>query len=224
MGQTDQPVRKPDPLPAAPRPRLTVAASGGDVPEIALTDMLAELDRLRGETERLRGRIRELETLADSDPLLPLFNRRAFGRELARAVSLAERYEEPLSIVFFDLNGFKIINDTHGHATGDAVLAHVADVLRDHVRDSDIVGRLGGDEFGVILLRSDLPSARTKAQQLAEMIQTTPAMVAGEAHRVGAAWGACAWRRGESADELLARADAAMYAEKPRRLAAGGNR
>src|SRR5690606_3496387 len=113
-----------------------------------------------------------------SDPLLPLFNRRAFGRELARAVSLADRYEEPLSIVFFDLNGFKTINDTHGHATGDAVLAHVADVLRGHVRDSDIVGRLGGDEFGVILLRSDLPSAKTKAQQLAEMIQTTPAMVA----------------------------------------------
>ena len=207
------------PLPGTVRPILTVAARTGG-PDAPIGDMLAEIERLRGETDRLRGRIRELEALADSDPLLPLFNRRAFARELARAISLAERYDEPLSVIFFDLNGFKAINDTHGHAAGDLVLAHVAELLRSHVRDSDVVGRLGGDEFGVILLRSDLPSARAKAQQLADMIQSLPAEIGGVAHRVGAAWGACAHRRGEGAEALLDRADSEMYAGKPARLAA----
>ncbi len=219
MGTSPDPARNPEPARPAPRPALTVAARNDGAPA-GLSDMLAEIERLRGETERLRGQIRELETLADSDPLLPLFNRRAFARELARAVSLAERYDEPLSVVFFDLNGFKAINDACGHAAGDAVLAHIAGLLRKHVRDSDIVGRLGGDEFGVILLRSDLVSARAKAGQLADLIQSRPAAVNGTMHRVGAAWGACAWRRGETADELLARADAAMYAGKPQAAAA----
>ncbi len=219
----DRPVPQPAPDQPAPRPRLTLAASSDD-PETSITDMLAEIDRLRGETDRLRGRIRELEALADADPLLPLFNRRAFGRELARAVSLAERYDEPLSLVFFDLNGFKAVNDSHGHAAGDAVLAHVAEVLRTHVRDSDIVGRLGGDEFGVILLRSDLPAARAKARQLADMIQSTPAEVDGQTHSVGAAWGACAHRRGETAEALMDRADSEMYAGKPARAAVANAR
>jgi diguanylate cyclase (GGDEF)-like protein len=100
------------------------------------------------------------------------------------------------------------------------MLAHVAELLRGHVRDSDVVGRLGGDEFGVILLRSDLPSARAKAQQLADMIQSTPTEIAGMSHRVGAAWGACAHRRGEGAETLLERADAEMYADKPARMVA----
>jgi diguanylate cyclase (GGDEF)-like protein len=201
------------------RPVLQIAARNA-APEIGVTDMLTEIERLRVETDRLRTRIRELEALADSDPLLPLFNRRAFSRELARAISLAERYDEDLALVFFDLNGFKIINDTHGHAAGDAVLAHVADILRSNVRVSDIAGRLGGDEFGIILLRSDLPSAQTKAKQLADLIQSTPAFIGETQHRVGAAWGACGRRRGESAEALMDRADAEMYAAKPQRLAA----
>lgn len=215
----DRSARAPDAQAHVVRPVLSVAArtTGPDAP---IGDMLTEIERLRGETDRLRNRIRELEALADTDPLLPLYNRRAFGRELARAISLAERYDEKLSVIFFDLNGFKAINDAHGHAAGDAVLAHVAELLRAHVRESDIVGRLGGDEFGVILLRSDLASARGKAAQLADMIQTTPAAVGDVIHRVGAAWGACAHVRGETADALLERADAEMYAGKPHRLAA----
>lgn len=211
---TERPARATAAAPQIVRPVLSVASRSAG-PEAPIGEMLTEIDRLRGETERLRNRIRELEALADSDPLLPLFNRRAFGRELARAISLAERYDEALSVIFFDLNGFKAINDSHGHAAGDAVLAHVADLLRGHVRDSDIVGRLGGDEFGVILLRSDLESARAKAAQLADLIQSSPAAIGEATHRVGAAWGACAHVKGESAEALLDRADAEMYAGKP---------
>ena len=83
--------------------------------------------------------------------MLPLLNRRAFVRELTRYISFAGRYNTPASLIYFDLNHLKKTNDTLGHAAGDAVLAHFTEVLTAHVRDSDSVGRLGGDEFGVLL-------------------------------------------------------------------------
>ena len=95
----------------------------------AIMTLMAEVDHLRQEIEEQRARVSNLERLADQDPLTPLVNRRAFVRELSRIVSFSERYGTPASLVFFDMNGLKAINDTYGHAAGDAALQRVAVVL-----------------------------------------------------------------------------------------------
>ena len=196
------------------RPNLTIAADNDPKPDDRFNSLLSEIRRLHAESERLRGRIQELEDLADTDAFLPIFNRRAFERELEREIALADRHRTPLSVVFIDLNGFKQINDRFSHAAGDAVLMNVADILRHSVRDTDVVGRLGGDEFGVILHRSAYDDAAAKAERLAHAIAGQPIVFEGNHCEVGAAAGVCAWRKGESAPEILARADAAMYANK----------
>ena len=201
---------------AAPRD----AASIMGVPEAELTpnvqrallSLMGEVDQLRKETERLRGRVRELESLADHDVMLPVLNRRAFLREVSRA--LAERHNAPSALVFIDLNGFKAINDTYGHAAGDAALHHVSALLSAHVRETDAVGRLGGDEFGVVLTLTGPEGAEAKACELVDLIDNTPFEYAGRQLSVGAAWGTQPLVAGRDADEALAEADAAMYARK----------
>ena len=130
----------------------------------------AAIAHLQSEVERLEGKLADAELLADLDPLTPVLNRRAFERELARAIASARRYREDLSLVYFDLNGFKAVNDTYGHAAGDAALKHVADVLTANVRDSDVVGRMGGDEFAVAPTRADPENTARRASQLASLI------------------------------------------------------
>ena len=93
------------------RPNLTIAADNDPKPDDRFNSLLSEIRRLHAESERLRGRIQELEDLADTDAFLPIFNRRAFERELEREIALADRHRTPLSVVFIDLNGFKQIND-----------------------------------------------------------------------------------------------------------------
>src|SRR5579875_145629 len=126
--------------------------------------------RLKAENAVLRARLAEAERLADHDALIPVLNRRAFSRELARTIAYCERYGAAASLVFFDLDGFKAVNDAHGHAAGDAALRAVAEVLTANVRDSDLVGRLGGDEFGVILAQANREVATIKAAALAGQI------------------------------------------------------
>ena len=117
----------------------------------AIMGLMSEVDSLRRELGDTRKRLDEVEKSADQDGLLPLLNRRAFVRELTRYIAFTGRYNTPASLIYFDLNHMKKVNDTHGHAAGDAVLKHFSEVLQTQVRDSDSVGRLGGDEFGVLL-------------------------------------------------------------------------
>ena len=152
--------------------------------------------------------------MADQDSLVPVFNRRAFVRELGRMQSFAERYDQASSLVYFDANGLKGVNDTHGHAAGDALLAHIARLLMQSVRDTDIVGRLGGDEFGVILVYTDTPQAEEKAQQLAGVVQDTPLDWRGAKIQASVAWGVYTFRGGDDIARLLESADKEMYARK----------
>jgi GGDEF domain-containing protein len=99
----------------------------------------AEVRRLSAELAEARKRIAELEARADVDPLLDILNRRGFERELARAISHVGRYGTPAALMFIDLDGFKAVNDRHGHAAGDALLKAVAAELTGHVRASDVV-------------------------------------------------------------------------------------
>lgn len=172
-------------------------------------ELMVEIDRLRLEAERLRDRVEELEELADTDPLAPVLNRRAFVRELDRALAFAARHGGVTSLLFVDLDDFKRINDEHGHAAGDSVLTTVAEILLANVRETDIVGRLGGDEFAVALVRSNAKAAQRKAARLRDQIRA-----AFKDDPVSASVGATSATKGEGAESLIARADDAMYAAK----------
>ena len=185
----------------------------------ALVTLMSEVESLRRELDRSQQRILELEKLADTDTLSPIANRRAFVRELARVMSYAERYAVPTSLLFFDVNDLKIINDTYGHPGGDAALMHVADTLVSNVRVSDVVGRLGGDEYAVILTHATEEQAQVKADSLSKAIAERPAMFGDKMIPVSASVGVYSFGPGETPLDVLAKADAAMYRRKQARKA-----
>ncbi len=203
-------------------PEVVDTASVMGIPEHELTanvrqaimTLMAEVERLRQELRQTQARAAYLEQLADEDSLLPIYNRRAFVRELSRAMSYSERYGTPMSVLYYDVNNLKWINDAYGHSAGDAVLSKVADVLLKSVRDTDVVGRLGGDEFGVILVQADQAVADEKAADLAAEIQSQTIERNGEKIPIMVAYGAYEIKRGEDIDNVLDAADRAMYAHK----------
>jgi len=208
--------------------REQAARSGGraerddaDSPE----RLRAEVDRLSRELARAEARIAELEARADVDPLVEVLNRRGFERELERSLAYVRRYGGRAALMYIDLDGFKAVNDAHGHAAGDAMLKAVAGTLAGHVRASDAVGRLGGDEFGVLMWNIGEPAARAKARELEGHIaaarlsqgdsqgsspgDTVPA--------VGASAGLVMLEPETTAASAIAAADRAMYARKRER-------
>ena len=180
----------------------------------AIMGLMGEVDSLRRELQQTRSRLEEVEKSADQDQLLPLLNRRAFVRELARYIAFTGRYGTPASLIYFDMNLLKKVNDTYGHAAGDAVLTHFSDVLLAHVRDSDSVGRLGGDEFGVLLSHATQEQAQKKADLLAQTLRDAPTRWNGHSIPVSFAYGAFELSANDDAALAMARADEAMYAQK----------
>jgi diguanylate cyclase (GGDEF)-like protein len=180
---------------------------------------LEALARLAAERDDLAERLAASEALADRDALTPTFNRRAFLRELHRTMSEVERYKTPAAVLYVDLDGFKALNDSFGHAAGDAVLRHVGRLLSESVRESDIVGRLGGDEFGILLNHANAEEARAKADALSQLINHSAIVHAGQAHRIALSIGVHAIAIAEEPEAAIARADEAMYADKYARRA-----
>ncbi len=180
----------------------------------AIMGLMNEVENLRRELSQTKARLDEMEKTADQDGMLPLLNRRAFVRELTRYIAFTGRYNTSASLIYFDLNHLKKTNDTYGHAAGDAVLAHFADVLQSHVRESDCVGRLGGDEFGVLLSHANQDQALKKADQLAAAVDASPTQWDGNSIPVSFAYGAFELKAGDNPDSAMARADQAMYAQK----------
>lgn len=219
-GATQSP-KKPGKVKAGPR-KVVDSLSIMGIPANELTPkvreaimtLMAEVDKMRGEVEEQRARIAYLEQLADQDSLTPVVNRRAFVRELSRFVSYGERYGTPSSVIYFDMNGLKGINDTFGHSAGDAALKRVAEILTENVRESDYVGRLGGDEFGVLLAHAEEAAATEKALQLVDAIETSSIDWEGTKIPLKVAFGAYTFKGGENANEALAEADKKMYAHK----------
>ena len=128
-----------------------------------------------------RRQLAALEARADVDPLTELPNRRAFERELARSLAYVKRHGTGAALLYLDLDDFKRVNDRHGHSAGDAMLRAVASVLGRHVRESDVVARIGGDEFALLLWNCDEADARAKALALEASIGRTIATHAGVA-------------------------------------------
>lgn len=213
------------PADAAPRAADSAAFLGLSEPELtagvqsALTRLFSEIDELRQEVTRLRAQLTEAEGLADRDVLTPLFNRRAFVRELHRAIAYANRYGAPASLIYLDLDGFKSVNDRFGHAAGDEALKAVAGRLAAQVRESDLVGRLGGDEFGVILTQADEAAAVAKAQSLKAAIEADPVPCGDWMAPIRVTFGVAAIAPDVTAEGLLAAADRAMYQAKRAREA-----
>jgi diguanylate cyclase (GGDEF)-like protein len=191
------------------------AAAGESVSDPAV--LRAEVARLEAELLAMRDRISELELSADIDPLTDVFNRRAFERELDRAVAHSARYGGSIALIFVDLDGFKSINDRHGHAAGDAMLRGIAASLRANVRASDVVARLGGDEFAVMLWNVTESGALAKAAALETVIAALAVLWDTNTLLVGASAGVAVLARNEAPPDALARADAAMYARKAAR-------
>ncbi|HKJ74078.1 MAG TPA: GGDEF domain-containing protein, partial [Alphaproteobacteria bacterium] len=139
---------------------------------------------------------------------------------LIRTLSAAERYQETGIIAYVDLDNFKQVNDLHGHAAGDTVLKHVASILRDNVRGSDLVARMGGDEFVLVLVRCGLHDGRKHIDRLTEVIERSPVTFGNIQIDIRASIGVEPYGPNSDAKTLLGRADAAMYQRKRRRAVA----
>jgi diguanylate cyclase (GGDEF)-like protein len=183
----------------------------------SITAVLAENERLKRELAVARARVGELEARADIDPLLDILNRRGFERELKRALSQVKRYGTQAALMFIDLDGFKAINDRYGHAVGDALLKAVARELIGHVRASDVVGRIGGDEFGVLVWRVEERQAVAKARELEAMIASVRIAHGRAQVEVGASIGVAPLIEDTSPADVIAAADRSMYARKDER-------
>jgi len=184
----------------------------------AIEALAGEVLSLREDRTRLKHELENAAHLADRDSLCPIFNRRAFERELTREISLSERYGTPLCLIFIDLDRFKLINDRFGHATGDTVIQHVAQTLVDNLRQSDIVGRLGGDEFGIALTHAEMSVGQTKAARLESLIGSLIVRDAQndalDSVHLGASCGVVEWQSGRDAARLIAEADETMFRRK----------
>lgn len=154
---------------------------------------------------------RALRRLATQDSLTGATNRRGFMDRLLRAQTEAEAQAEPLSLVMVDLDHFKRINDEHGHGVGDAVLREVAHRMRRQIRRADLLGRLGGEEFAILLPDTDLVGARTQAEHLLTALRGQPFPTVGQ---VTASLGVAQWNGREAASSWLHRADLALYEAK----------
>ncbi len=196
-----------------PEPELTPAVKN------ALTTLITEIDDLRGEVARLKARLTEVEGLADRDALTPVLNRRALVRELGRVKTFGLRYGSPASLVYFDMDDLKSINDRFGHAAGDAALKGVAERLAANVRESDIVGRMGGDEFAVILVQADAATADLKAQSLLRALSREPLTFGDWSTPIRLSYGVAEVTADLEPEQVVAAADEAMYAQKRARRA-----
>ncbi len=183
-----------------------------------IDDPIAEIARLRAEVEALRLRAEAAEAAAEHDVLTPVLNRRGFVAAMTRTMAYCTRYKVPAVLLYLDLDGFKAVNDTLGHAAGDAALVRVAELLVENVRATDAVGRLGGDEFAVLLLNADMDAGREKAAGLKAALEEAAFAFDGQPATLGGSFGVRAFSGQADVETWLAEADAAMWVRKRGRL------
>ena len=175
---------------------------------------LQEADEVGEALARASRMLVSAEHRAHHDALTGLANRSLLGELAAEHVALCKREGTRLSLLFIDLDGFKRVNDAHGHGTGDRLLCAVAERLKNTVRGSDVVARLGGDEFAVLLVRADVETAAEVAGKLVDSL-SAPYSVPPHTLEISASIGVAGYpESGASAEELLKRADEAMYKVK----------
>lgn len=174
-------------------------------------------ERVASRTEELRAANERLEKLSLTDPLTGLFNRRYLDQLLALEVTRQRRHKRPFSLLMIDVDHFKNYNDAHGHPRGDDVLRTIAQLLASSLRGSDIVARVGGEEFVAVLLDVELPVAVTAAEKVRATIEAHnfPKASGQPLGRVTVSLGLASWpKHGDTADEVLEAADRALYVSK----------
>ena len=186
---------------------------------LQLNDELADTQReLVRQNRALRRQEEHIQALLRTDPLTGVGNRRLLDERLAEELVRCERTGNALALVMADIDHFKRINDTAGHATGDRVLQHFAVQLRTGTRSYDTVARFGGEEFVLLLPQTPVDAAVQLVERIGPVLQ--PGQLTGIDHRVTASYGATGWHPGDRPDDLLHRADLALYEAK----ASGRNR
>jgi diguanylate cyclase (GGDEF)-like protein len=176
---------------------------------------LKETDEVGKAIERAADILQHTRHKAYHDPLTGLANRALFGEIAEQQLALCRRYGEQLAILYMDLDGFKSVNDTHGHAVGDLLLRQIAARLQAEMRRSDLVARLGGDEFAAVLMNTDLAGARTVAAKLVEVLSASYKVESNSLTNVSASIGVAVYPEvGRELETLMQRADYAMYLAK----------
>jgi diguanylate cyclase (GGDEF)-like protein len=160
---------------------------------------------------KLKALNEELERLSVTDRLTGLFNRMKLDEAFNTEIKLAIRYNQSFSIIILDIDHFKMVNDSYGHQVGDKVLVEFARILQLNTRETDIVGRWGGEEFMVVCRRTDKIGVQELAEKLRQTIQDHPFPVV--QHKT-ASFGVTTWLEGDKTEELVARADEALYEAK----------
>ena len=189
----------------------------------ALRARIAALEAaLAGAEQRAAG----FEAMAHEDPMTGILNRRGFAREVQRAIAFNARYGTPVSLIVFDLDGLKAVNDRRGHEAGDAFIIGVARLLAERLRASDIVARIGGDEFAALLWHAEPVAALARARALQTELDGT-AVAYGHACScveisLRVSVGVASLTAEGGVEAALARADEALYADKAARGGARG--
>ena len=176
--------------------------------------MLVRLNELEGETQRLRADLDEQHTLSLMDPLTSVFNRMGYNEGIGREFARWKRYGGELSLLIFDLDFFKSINDSYGHAAGDKVLASVAALLRKQIRQCDVLCRLGGEEFAIILPETNVYGAAAIAEKLRASISSSQFRFKDQPVPVTVSIGAAEFRGADTQEDVFERADRALYLAK----------
>jgi diguanylate cyclase (GGDEF)-like protein len=190
-----------------------------DATVIALSDgeaagLRAEVAKLRRENRALSIALAEMERVAERDMLTPLFNRRYFLSALHQRIARVDRFGDRVVLIYVDVDGLKRINDSFGHAAGDFALVEIANRLSGAMRAVDVLARIGGDEFGILLEQVGLSEARGKLRRLAKAIGDEPVSFDGQQIKLSATFGMTMITPGASAEELIGRADQDMYRAK----------
>ena len=173
--------------------------------------LLDEIERLRSQLTSYESRLAELDRLAHRDTLVDLPNRRSFLLSLEQLIARVDRYGGPAAMLFVDVDGLKAINDEFGHVAGDKALVEVARLLVASVRKSDFVGRLAGDEFGILLEHADELSAWQMALRVVETVDECQFCIKDVCLPLSVAIGVGMIQPGDTPEAVFARADKEMY-------------
>ena len=180
------------------------------ISEIRLKEEWQAVGIIRDITERKQAEHR-LREFAEKDSLTGLLNRRKFYEVLEQEKERAVRYARSLSLIMFDIDHFKAVNDTYGHSAGDKVLKKIASVVTEHIRKADVIGRIGGEEFAILATETTAESALALAEKIRRAVEMSAYDHAG---KITISIGVSAYDEGLTLDEFVRRTDEALYAAK----------
>ncbi len=176
--------------------------------------MREELEESKKTTSDLTQLLEQVETKAMIDPLTQVFNRGTYNIEIGKMIKKFKRYKDPAALIIIDIDHFKKFNDDYGHKAGDAVLTLVASVIKDAVRDTDMVFRYGGEEFVVLLNKLDIKNALKVAEKVREAIESHHLKNKSTMLKVTASIGLSCFKEGDVETTIFERADKALYQGK----------